>query len=293
MNTDHSDGSFADLPLWKFVPMVLGAIVWVLLIIVATDVLSDFTSGYAPDALNYSIVGLVVTFVGLAAYARIVVRRPLRWFAFADPDRSTIWWTVIGLALPAVATVLNVFVRSGEVVDTITDPPTILLSIAGSIGVGLFTGILEEFTFRGILYRLLEDRWNAAVAILAPALVFSLMHTGRADSQVELWLVIARTVVGGVLFGLIVYRTQNLWNAVAVHAGWNFFLGARIVRVAGPGGMPDSALLGLVLTDTGLFGTEVSLTNTPLTIVLLVFVCAALLLRFDERIGLTASEPSH
>lgn len=292
MNRTRTEDGFADLPIWKVVPAAFGVVAWLLVIIVAADLLSNLTSGYLPDALHYSLVGLVLTVVGLTAYARVVLRRPLRWFAFTDPDRSTLRWTGIALALPAVVTVANVLVRNGEVVETTTEPTAILVAVLGSVGVALFTALLEEFTFRGMLYRLLEDRWNAAVAILLPALFFGLLHTGRADSQVELWLVVTRTVAGGVLFGLIVYRTRNLWNAVAVHAGWNFFLGARIVRAAEPGGTPDPALVGLVLTDTGPLGAAVNLTNTPVTIAFIVLASAALLWRVDEHLGLAAPEAS-
>lgn len=289
---ENSDEGFADLPAWKIVPMALGAVIWVLVLIVVTEVVSDFTSGYVPDILNYSIVGIVVAVLGLTLYARAITRRPLRWFEFSPPDRSTVWWTAFGLGFPAVVTIANVVVRGGEVVATMTDPTGILISILGSIGVALFTATLEEFTFRGIIYRLLEDKWNAAVAILAPALVFSVLHTGRASTQMEMGLVVLRTVIGGVLFGLVVYRTNNLWNAIAVHAGWNFFLGARIVRVAEPGLTPDTALVGITLTETGVFDIAVSATNTPVTIVFLLLACIGLLFRFDERIGLASPESS-
>jgi membrane protease YdiL (CAAX protease family) len=291
-NTDVE--GFADLPVWKVVPMALGTIVWVLLIIVATEVVSNFTSGYVPDSvpdiLNYSLVGLVVATLALVAYARVVTRRPLRWYAFSDPDRSMVGWAAFGIALPTAIALSHVLVQGGAVVETISNPPGVVGAILGSVGIALFTAGMEEFTFRGIAYRLLEDKWNPAVAILAPALVFSVLHTGRADSQVELWLVVIRTVLGGIMFGLIVYRTRNIWNAIAVHAGWNFLLGARIVRIAGPESAPDTALVSVALAEAGPLGTAVNPTNSPITIGFLLLACVALLFRFDGRIGLGTLE---
>lgn len=285
MTEQTVDDGLGSLPLWKVVPMALGTVVCLLLVVVVSNGVAGLVPDVVPDSITYSVVGLLVTVVALTAYARLVFKRSLRWFAFRDPDASTIPWIAAGLALPAVAVAINTVFHGGQVVGTNVDPTTVAVSLLGSVGVGLFTAVLEEFVFRGMLFRLLEDRFNVVVAILAPALVFSVLHTGRADTQVELWLVLARTVVGGVLFGLIVHRTRNLWNAVAVHAGWNFFLGARIVRVAEPGGTPGEALLRMNLTEVGPLGTAVSLTNTPATIALLLVAGLALVVGVNGRAG--------
>jgi len=277
MSGESGEQGLGDLPIWKLVPMAFGTIVMVLGIIVATEVLTRQLPGDVPRIIKNPAIGLVITLLAQTVYARVVMRRPLSWFLFTGPDRSTIRWTIIGLAFPAVVAIVNILVQRGELVEVVTDPRTVLISLVASLIIGLFTGILEEVIFRGMLYRLLEDRWNAAVAIIVPALAFSFLHTGRAGSQLELWLVVTRVVLGGILFGLIVYRTRNLWNAIAVHAGWNFLLGARIVSVAQPGSAPDTALVRIGLTETDFLGTAVSMSNTPTTTLLLLIACGVLL----------------
>src|SRR6056297_812138 len=133
----RNDEGLGDLPIWKVVPMALGAVICLLLVILATDQLSGLVSAPVPDVLQYSIIGLVATFLGVGIYARVVMRRSLRWFTFSDPDRSTLWWVGIGIALPAVATGGNFLVQSGKIIETTTDPSTVLLWLVGSIGIGL------------------------------------------------------------------------------------------------------------------------------------------------------------
>lgn len=292
MSQKTVDEGLGHLPIWKVVPMALGTIVVLIGIIISSQELTRRAPSEIPRIIRSSFIGLAISVLALTVYSRVIMRRPLRWFMFTNPDRSTIWWTVIGFAFPGVIAIANILVQNGEIVETVTDPQTILVAFVGSVGVGVFTGIMEEVIFRGILYRLLEDRWNAAVAILVPAIVFSFLHTGRADSQLELWLVVTRVVLGGIMFGLIVYQTRNLWNAIAVHAGWNFLLGAQIVTIAEPGGTPGSAIINIGLTAPDFFGISVSYSNTPVTIFFLIIACVALLLRFDERIGIANSEMS-
>lgn len=282
---DRSEyNGYANIPIWKLIPIAVGAIIWLLVIILVTDTISGLVPGSIPQILQYSLIGLIISIFGLTIYSRLVMRRPLSWFALDDPNYSTARWTLIGIVFAIVVAMATVFSRGGKIVSTVTDPETILISIVGSILAGLFAAILEEFIFRGMLYQLLENRWNAAVAILAPAIIFGVLHTGRADSQVELWLVVIRTIVGGALFGIIVYRTQNIWNAIAVHASWNFILGAQIVDVAVSGESPGSAIINIVLTETGLFGTDVGLTNTVATITILLVACILLLSNIGVKI---------
>lgn len=38
--------------------------------------------------------------------------------------------------------------------------------------------------------------------------------------------------LAGVILGLIVYSTRNIWNTVVVHGIWNLFLAGIIIRIS-------------------------------------------------------------
>lgn len=78
----------------------------------------------------------------------------------------------------------------------------------------------EEFLCRGFLYQKLLQRYQKpVVAIVGNSLLFALLHL--TNSGVTLLSVLNIFLVG-VLFSLIVYYTNSLWCAFAVHAAWNF-----------------------------------------------------------------------
>lgn len=90
----------------------------------------------------------------------------------------------------------------------------------GPIGEGLmvfavvlFVPCCEELLFRGYLQRILWARHSRLAAIVASALLFTLMHLEPAGAPARLEM--------GLLFGAIAALTGSLWPAVAAHAGNN------------------------------------------------------------------------
>ena len=86
----------------------------------------------------------------------------------------------------------------------------------------LQNGPCEEFLFRGALQTRLAARMPTAWAIGLQALVFGLWHLGAAAHGDVPWaLAAARTVLyqgtSGILFGIVLWRTRNLWAGSILH----------------------------------------------------------------------------
>ncbi len=71
----------------------------------------------------------------------------------------------------------------------------------------------EEFFFRGYLFELFKRRISTAVAVIATAVLFSIVHIAPLN--------ILPIVALGVLLAVVRHRTGNLWSAVGLHAGFN------------------------------------------------------------------------
>ena len=70
--------------------------------------------------------------------------------------------------------------------------------------------ILEELLCRGVLFEVLNRRWNVKVSILVSALFFGLLHFSPANAIVA--------VVAGLIFGVLYVRTSSLYVTIIIHA---------------------------------------------------------------------------
>ncbi len=79
------------------------------------------------------------------------------------------------------------------------------------IALCLLPAICEEFLFRGFCQSSLMHHWKTpALALLTTALYFALLH--GIINYLPLYMLMA------IVFGIIYWRTQNLWLAIAAHA---------------------------------------------------------------------------
>ncbi|WP_299216663.1 type II CAAX endopeptidase family protein [uncultured Aquimarina sp.] len=87
-------------------------------------------------------------------------------------------------------------------------PLTLLLSAA----------LFEEVIFRGIIYRILEERFGTNIA-LSQAFFFGVLHYGNANATItSVWFVIML----GIVLSLLYTYTQRLWLPFFFHFSWNF-----------------------------------------------------------------------
>jgi CAAX prenyl protease-like protein len=100
------------------------------------------------------------------------------------------------------------------------------LTVARIAGSGLVIGVIEEFFWRGFLYRWLVglDFTRVELGRFA-ALPFFLVAAMFAAEHTE-WLA---GLVAGLLYGWLFLRTRDLWAAAAAHALTNLLLGVYVV----------------------------------------------------------------
>ncbi|WP_306302330.1 CPBP family intramembrane glutamic endopeptidase [Hoylesella shahii] len=68
-------------------------------------------------------------------------------------------------------------------------------------------GVVEEVVFRGILFRLITDKWNIAVGLTTSSLLFGLAHLGNPGAT--LWAALAIALASGCLFGMAYATTKQ------------------------------------------------------------------------------------
>lgn len=151
----------------------------------------------------------------------------------------------------------------------------------------LIQGGVEEWIFRGYIFRALKDRWPWWVAALASGVGFGAMHSANPNFSPA---ALINTCLAGVLLALLVQRSGSLWGATIAHGVWNF-------AVASVASLPLSGLQVFHLLRTAVTGPE-TLTGGgfgpegSLVLTLLALPLVAILWPRRPRLGVLFSEGS-
>src|SRR5436190_1890535 len=145
---------------------------------------------------------------------------------------------------------------------------------AGVLGLILVAAVIEEITFRGILFRIVEERAGTRAALATSALIFGVMHLSNNGAR-PITLLSVRLC--GLVWAGVFVVSRNLWVAAAHHACWNATIFLIGVPLSGSEEWRAKAPLETVTSGPNLwtgaaFGPEDSL----LAIVLLAAICVGL-----------------
>ena len=83
--------------------------------------------------------------------------------------------------------------------------------------------VSEEIFFRGILFRMINRRWNLWAALVISALIFGELHI--FNDNATLWSSIAIAIEAGSLLGAAYAYSKNLWLPIGIHWIWNYTQG--------------------------------------------------------------------
>lgn len=252
-------------------------------------------TGWLGSLRRPSLVRLVV-FFGVLLAGDIAAQLGRIW-AIRHAPRGGADWASLGAALLSAAVLVGVYlalVRSMERRAATELAPRPIRGVAGIIlGLALFSSVFgllhligvahwqgispsfdvvpalagsivaavgEELAFRGALFRILEERFGTATALIVSAALFGLLHALNPGATAASTTAIA--LEAGVLLGAAYAVTRNLWFPIGLHLGWNFTEGGVFgVSVSGgPAvkGIFSVSLAGRTLLTGGKFGPEAS-----------------------------------
>lgn len=127
----------------------------------------------------------------------------------------------------------------------------------------------EEVIFRGILFRMIDERFGIRWALVVSALLFGFVHIVQPNAT--LWSSVAIAVEAGVMLGVAYKYAGSLWLPIGIHWAWNFSEGNIFgFPVSGMNTDPSiflSVLTGSDLLTGGRFGPEASLYTLVLGII--------------------------
>ena len=232
--------------------------------------------------------------VPLSTIAAVVTlfafKRYLSWYAEDGeslPFRGKMRMMGIGWAVSAIyflATIVCLFLCGYYRIVTVE------LDVASQLSwlsLFLLVGVVEEVIFRGILFRLIADKWNIAVGLTTSSLLFGLAHLGNPGAT--LWAALAIALASGWLFGMAYAYHQTIWVPVGMHWAWNYLEGG--VFGCAVSGTPldyrpliTPKISGTDLLSGGAFGPEASIICVALGIAISI-VYTMLYVKKKKKLG--------
>ncbi|MFJ9662591.1 lysostaphin resistance A-like protein [Streptomyces griseoflavus] len=202
------------------------------------------------------VFGLLVSVLAVLVYGWVVSkteRRPATEVERKGAGSAISRGMLIGVAMFG-AVITNIYVNAHYEING-------LGSVSGAVGLIGFmaaASVTEELLFRGILFRIIEERTGTWIALTLTGLLFGLSHLLNPDAH--LWGALAIAVEAGGMLAAAYAATRTLWVPIGLHFGWNFAAaGIFSTEVSGndtPQGLLDTVTSGPTWVTGGAFGPE-------------------------------------
>ncbi|MEV4350304.1 CPBP family intramembrane glutamic endopeptidase [Actinoplanes sp. NPDC049596] len=128
----------------------------------------------------------------------------------------------------------------------------------GILGFMAAAAVTEEVLFRGVLFRIVEERLGTYPSLILTGVAFGAMHL--FNDEATLWGALAIAVEAGFMLAACFAAFRNLWVPIGLHFAWNFLLaGIFSLTSSGNGlgrGLLDVTITGPELFTGGEFGPE-------------------------------------
>ncbi|MFG1642876.1 CPBP family intramembrane glutamic endopeptidase [Amycolatopsis sp. NPDC049252] len=156
-----------------------------------------------------------------------------------------------------------------------------------TLGIMACVAVTEEVVFRGVLFRIAEERFGTWPALVVSAVLFGAVHlagTSETGTGAMLWGATAIVLQGGILLTAAYIATRALWLPIGIHFAWNVVEAGFGTAVSGKssefGGLATTTLSGSPVLTGGSFGPEAGAAG-----ILCCLVTSAFLLAFARRTG--------
>ena len=243
MNADNPSvpGAAASRPWWKVVLLLLGGFLLFMLLYGLLQSAFFLTDGRT--ALNVA-AGFICGAAILAVYSlmvRLFERRrpadmPARRF-LPDIGGGFLLSIVYFAAVTAIIALLGCYA-----VDSVSFNASVFFP---KLAFFFLVACSEEVIFRGVFFRIIDEKWGTAAALAVSALLFGLFHIFNPGAT--LWSSVA------------------IWLPIGIHWGWNLVEGPVLgFAVSGNGMAPGesvclSTVSGPDIISGGAFGLEASI----------------------------------
>jgi len=221
--------------------------------------LENFTGNKEITDLMSALVGALVALGSYWFLFKLYEKRKIDEIGTSYLGKNLLTGISLGFGL-MTATILVIYISGSYKVLALNS----IFYLLPALSMALSSAIIEEVLFRGILFRIIEEKLGSYLALCLSALIFGLMHLMNPNSS--LLVAIGLSIQAGLLLGVLYMFSRNLWLPIGVHFAWNFTLGgvwgAPVSGMLLEKSLITSALKGNELVTGGAFGPEGSIQAT-------------------------------
>ena len=247
--------SAARMPLWKWILCMLGGLLLFIVLYGLSQVLLDLPkSPWARIPLLIAVPLLALLLYSI--WTNLTERRPVLELAL-----KRTWGDLgLGLLLGVLYFALVVALMALAGCYAVTGAQFHFLPQLEAFLMFLSVAVFEEIIFRGILFRLIDDRWNTFAALFVSALIFGFGHLPNPGATI--WSSFAIAVEAGLLLGAAYKFSGTLWLPIGIHWAWNYVEG-NVLGFAVSGTPVTEKVFSPIITGPewitgGVFGAEAS-----------------------------------
>lgn len=163
-------------------------------------------------------VGIAVALFSVSTYVflfRFYEKRNIIELSTKKLTQNLLVGISLGVGLQSL-TILVIYLKGGFTVSSVNSITLVLPSFV----MAFTSAIFEEILFRGIVFRITEEKLGSYWALLISALIFGAMHLANPHSSIGAALGLA--IQAGLLLAAAYIFARNLWFPIAIHFAWNF-----------------------------------------------------------------------
>lgn len=182
---------------------------------------------FHPNGLWFATIAPLGSLVAAAAaywgWVRLTERRTVAELAFRPVAIAA--GALTGAALIAL-TIATLYLTNHVVVDSYRG----FGQVGPIVGLIVAAAVIEEFMFRGLLFRILEEQFGTWRAGLGVALLFGVFHAFNPGAT--LLTILSVSLLGAFWCGIFV-ASRNLWVVGFNHVAWNLSIFLSGVPLSG------------------------------------------------------------
>ena len=211
---------------------------------------------------NHLITGVLATIIAVFAYIvlyHFYEKRKITELSAKRIGKNITVGIFLGLILQSL-TILVIYLKGSYSIVSINP----INFIIPPLTMAFTSAIIEELLFRGIIFRITEEKLGSYIALAISAIIFGALHLGNPNSSLIAGIGLA--IQAGLLLGAAYIYTRNLWFPIAIHFAWNFsqsaIFGANVSGNQLSKTLITSKIKGAEWLTGGSFGPEGSIQAT-------------------------------
>jgi membrane protease YdiL (CAAX protease family) len=218
----------------------------------------------------------LIVVVYISVY-KVCERRPITEFSARRLGPNLLSGVLLGAILQSL-TILVIYLARDYTVTSVNP----IISVLPALAMSASAAIVEETVFRGIIFRIAEERLGSYWALAISAFIFGGLHFANPHSSIL--AAVGLMIQAGLLLGAAYILTRNLWFPIGLHFAWDFtqsgIYGAVTSGGSTSGSLLTSHIQGATAITGGPFGPEGSLQATVFCL-----IAAVILLLFGRMQG--------